>query len=117
MRGTSSLFFFGSCGLCVFWPFFGLLFCLPCDGSSHQVFYWIFCVILPQKKKIAPTRSRSAHDLSQTLAGRKFGLFVRCTGQIDVCHSPLLPPSSPLFHPAQELRCSFWHFARVSQEL
>ncbi len=27
--------FFGSCGPCIFWPFFGLPFCLPCDGSGH----------------------------------------------------------------------------------
>ncbi len=26
--------FFGSCGVCIFWPFFGLPFCLPCD--DHQ---------------------------------------------------------------------------------
>jgi hypothetical protein len=35
--------FFGSCKLCIFWPFFGLPFCLPCDGSSHQ-FAHISCL-------------------------------------------------------------------------
>jgi len=33
---------FGSCGLHVIWPFFGLPFCLLCDASNHRVFYWIF---------------------------------------------------------------------------
>ncbi len=28
--------FFGCCRLHVFWPFFGLLLCLPCDGSHHR---------------------------------------------------------------------------------
>ncbi len=31
--------FFGSYRLCVFWPFFGLPFCLRCDGSSHPFFF------------------------------------------------------------------------------
>ncbi len=30
--------FFGFYKLCIFWPFFGLFFCLPCDGFGHQSF-------------------------------------------------------------------------------
>ncbi len=33
-----------SCGLCVFWPFFGLPFFLPCDGSSHRSFIEFLCL-------------------------------------------------------------------------
>jgi hypothetical protein len=34
--------FFGFCGLHVFWHFFGLRFCLSCDGFDHWVFLGFF---------------------------------------------------------------------------
>ncbi len=34
MKGTSSLLSLVRTSN-IFWPFFGLPFCLPCDGSSH----------------------------------------------------------------------------------
>ncbi len=38
--------FFGSSGLYIFWPFFGLPFCLLCDGSNHWFFIYLsFCEI------------------------------------------------------------------------
>ncbi len=41
-RGTSSLPFFGSCRLCVFWPFFGLPFLSPLRWFWPSIIYWIF---------------------------------------------------------------------------
>ncbi len=37
--------FFGSCGLCVFWPFIALPFCLPFDGSGHLFLLDFFVLI------------------------------------------------------------------------
>ncbi len=43
---TSSLLFFGSCGLLVFWPFFGLPFFHPLWWFQPSIFCWIFVSLL-----------------------------------------------------------------------
>jgi len=48
MKGTSSLPFFSSYGLFVFWFFLAFLFCLPCDGSGHWFFILFFFLYNPK---------------------------------------------------------------------
>ncbi len=40
--------FFGSCELCVFWPFFGFPFLSPLWWFRPSIFYWVFVVFLMQ---------------------------------------------------------------------
>jgi len=45
-KGINFLPFFGSCGLFIFWPFFGLPFLSPMSWFWPSIFYWIPLFIL-----------------------------------------------------------------------